>query len=345
MRRKVWLVPLAVIVAIALGYLAGWVSAWSLADAVDPHRATSARRITAQTARSAGVPESPARAPAPIAPRAKRRAAPLPRPGTALAQTYDDLAGRARSGDVAAASRLFADLQHCKARARHMQSVDTASRQLQALQQQTDGSAERARYLEYTSAAAAKELDQLDASDDLCRGVTIDQIAGRGEWLLEAAQAGDGQAIVCYIFDPEDFGPDFMADEWFDWARRWRVLAPELAQQAFAQADPRILPLLEDAFSPSAAPRAEQRQTVFPLGQIVSPDSLRAYEYALLWQRAAKPTLRTHVSGMLDRLGSELTAQQRADARDFADREWPRFAPNVGDGVGYGFDDCPAARQ
>jgi hypothetical protein len=244
--------------------------------------------------------------------------APLPPPGTALAKIYDNLAARARSGDAMAAMRLLMDLQRCSGRRNNVFMMNVLDDSLHT------GHATG----NETNAALKPILDGLDATDLLCAGITPEQIDRRGDWLRTAALNGDPEAMVCYAAWPNDFGPKFLSDAWFDWMQNWSKEAPEMAAQANAAGQADVVALFQEAYANN--PITGQQNTMYPFGQLVQPDPILYVAYFDLYER-----LRPNSSGSARaaELAKELalTPAQIAQAQAFADAQWPRFAAHAGE--------------
>jgi hypothetical protein len=246
------------------------------------------------------------------------KAAPLPPSGTPIVQIQDALAQRAQTGDIAAAMRLFGDLQHCRSRSTASALLDFAAKN-----KETPSFPEM-------RAATERVLNWLDVTDSLCNDVTAAQIDGRGEWLRDAALAGDDEAMVCYAMSPNDFGPPFLSAEWFDWTERWRNEAPAFVAQAFADGQADAIALLLDAYERPWSVDGI-RMTTYQFGGLVAPDPQLAYAYALLNARIAPAASQRHAQALVDSARDGLSASQIAAAQTFADAEAPRFASAAGD--------------
>ncbi len=110
-----------------------------------------------------------------------------------LANRYDELAQAARAGDLEAAWRLGAGLSVC----------GTHFWQLAKLEGRTHPhrrfADERSRDQEFEEVAAAMEHPSFKTRDANCQGVTKEQVAEAGDWLLLAANQGDQMAANYYV--------------------------------------------------------------------------------------------------------------------------------------------------
>lgn len=178
------------------------------------------------------------------------QSAALPPADTPLKQIFDSLAARAKSGDAAASMRLFHDLQRCNKRGQQMQLLN-------AVDSWRNPSAEdvspeqHADLVKQANEEQQQLLDSLKSTDQLCAGIAASDIDQRGEWLRTAALDGDAEAMVCYAAAPNDFGPKYFTDTWFDWMQRWRTEAPKFAAQAYAAGQGDVVALFRDAYGDS----------------------------------------------------------------------------------------------
>jgi hypothetical protein len=254
----------------------------------------------------------------------EKTAAPLPPPNTPLRGIYAELAARAHAGDTQAAMRLVYDLQRCQYRDALSTSTLAVADRMRA-----QAAPESAAQAESMSGYLSRDLDHLDKLDALCAGITPGQIDARGEWLRLAAQEGDAQAMVCYAVAPFDFGPTPMSDAWFDWAEQWRKDAPIFVARAFAAGQADVVPLLRDAYDQGAL-LGDYRLTSYAYSQLVSPDPMLAYAYALLYERVAPQSGLESARRIAQTARTGLSDDQIAQAQRFADEAWPRFAAQAG---------------
>lgn len=237
---------------------------------------------------------------------------PLPPADTPLATVFSDLQSRARSGDAAAAMRLFKDLSRCNARRYHIQQINRLSL--------SKDSTEIAR-----PDIVAKDLNDLDASDGLCKDVSAAAIDNRGEQLRQAAQDGDPEAMVCYSMSTVDSAPPYLSDSWFQYTQRWINEAPAFAQQAFAMGQADVIPVLIDAY----APPVPETMKNYDLAQVVEPDAAMAYGLALLYKQVAPASAMQSADNILEDLGKNVTEDQKRWANEFANSNIAKFENNA----------------
>ncbi|MBN8481280.1 MAG: hypothetical protein J0L88_06765 [Xanthomonadales bacterium] len=211
--------------------------------------------------------------PSASAPSPPKSPAPLPPEDTPLAEAYDALAARARGGDNAAAMRLARDLQRC-----HLTKYSAIALDL-AVDRLAQGKPD---------SAVPRELEHMNSrlveTRELCDGIDRAHVEARGAWILLAAMRGDAQAMVCFAAHPDDFGPEFLSDAWFEWSQRWREHAPALVEEAYRRGQLDVLTLLADAYSGESHEGLPLAMT--PLQGLVAPDPARAAAYAGIARRA-----------------------------------------------------------
>lgn len=308
MSRHAW-IALFIVAALAAGYLTGLRS-----DVATDNALQKSTGIAPAKARSASLLSLVN--PPPVSPRKlATSSAPLPPANTPVKAIYDDLSRRAGAGDATAAMRLFGDLNRCKNRKTLSTSLNFTT--ADDMPGDKDG-------------MTRSLLDKLDATDALCADVDEAWIDGRGEWLRDAAVAGDAEAMVCYALSPNDFGPAFMSDGWFDWAERWRDEAPQFAAQAFAAGQADAIQLLLDGATDNRLPDGT-REVSFQFGGLVTPDPEAAYIYARLYAAVAPGTDLARANHRVASTRQALSADQVAQADMLVDEQAPRFAAQAGD--------------
>ncbi len=276
---------IAALILVVAAVVAAWILARRNAQPV-PAIAVEAEPVRDGAKPSlAPAPARPA-APPPVRPASARAPIePLPAEGTPLAAIADELAERARAGDNAAAMRLAFDLQRCSWK------------------------------LGFT-------LDQAAERSVFCEGIDHKRIDARGEWLLLAADRGDVEAMTCYAAHPNDLGPKFLSDAWFDWSQRWRDRAPAFAARAYELGQADLPGLLADAYSGHELHGMRVQHHAFTL--LVQPDPARAAAYREISRRVSVGGIPpVPLPGVRGDVLSEIE-QRRAQA--MVDRDWPRFA-------------------
>jgi hypothetical protein len=249
----------------------------------------------------------------------------LPAEGTPLSNTFDDLVRLSKAGSSAASMRLFSDLTKCNIRAAKVAVVDSYSFSPTA-DGGTAGSQQGTQELGQWGQVAKKALDELEASDQLCHGVTAAQINQRGEYLRQAALQNDPEAMVCYATSYE-LGPKYLSNEWFDYASRWKQEAPFFAQKALDLGQADILQPLIGAFTPDDPNTLK----TYRLTEAVKPNQQLAYALALLYQRLVPADQRKRAHQDVAKLSIGLQPEELVAAKNTAESLWPRFAHSSGD--------------
>jgi hypothetical protein len=247
----------------------------------------------------------------------------LPSENAPLEDTFRQLVRLSDAGRADASLRLFRDLRTCDLRR-------GAQRALDGVYYHHPGQ-DAAAYAGQIKQAIEKEpalkeaLDQLDRSDALCAGMSAQQIGARGEYLRRAALQNDPGTMVCYLGSHE-LGPGYLSDAWFDYASRWQLEAPSMAQRALDAGEPGILALLIDAYLPDD-PDARR---MYALSEVFAPDPQLAYALSLVYARLAQGSELEQAQGVLARLSAVMQPGQIANARAQADALWPQFEQHSG---------------
>jgi len=246
----------------------------------------------------------------------------IPRADAPLAQAFDALAQRARSGDSTASLRLLRDLGRCANRARTGEIANETDNLGEALQSEGD------EFYAWSQAAFARQQKaariEYEATASLCKDVAPAQIATLGEWLERSAESGDAVSKYCYaLFAPwDEYAPERYSDEWIEWMQRYRARARAYAEEAFSAGLPPAALLL---FSLSAGPSADMSLMVVDDG--VAPDPERAYALALfIAQRMDAYPSDTQPPGSADdwRARAQLLQQRLSPEAAVRAQEWAR---------------------
>jgi hypothetical protein len=294
------------VAAVSVGYISGRNS---------PIHTTTADAI-GENAISASSEGSAKREPTPQVLRAE---AALPAPNTPLRSTFDELRTLSAAGDAKAAMRLFDDLTACSKRKRHMRGVNQLSFNRTERIQRFGPSTHNDKSID-------QSLGALEVTDNLCEGITQEQIDMRGEALRRAALLGDPTALVCYAASVLYTGPEFLSDSWFAYAERWKSEAPEFARRAFDKGQANVVPLLLDAYMPQVG---EGRKS-FELSQLIAPNPQLAFALASLYARLVPESDMAAAQASAEGLRAGLTPKEIDAAEDFVLREWPRFESQAG---------------
>lgn len=242
----------------------------------------------------------------------------LPPENAPLKNTFKNLLQLSNAGSAAASLRLFKNLRTCDLRRGSQSVLDGVY--YHHTGQDSIAYAEQIREKIEHEPALKQALDQLDHSDALCDRMSAAQIGMRGEYLRRAALQNDPKATVCYLSSYE-LGPAYMSDAWFDYASRWQLDAPSMAQHALDAGEPGILALLIDAYLPDDP---NVRRT-YALSEVFSPDPQLAYALSLVYARLANGRDLEQAQSNLAQLATVLQPGQAAKARALADALWPQF--------------------
>lgn len=199
---------------------------------------------------------------------ATRRPAPLPPADAPLALILGPLQERADRGEGKAACRLALELVRC-AQIRWWDGVQTR----RASSFYDEAQHEKAGRLDAADQAAMSNLWHLERMQ-ACTAVSDDLLARRGDYLRQAALAGEPEAMLRYA-DGQHFPMDargVFADPGFE---AWRREAPVMLQRALASGHPDAV--LQNAFA---------RMSDFGyLASLVPDDMEQAQAYMHLYTR------------------------------------------------------------
>ncbi len=110
-----------------------------------------------------------------------------------LANLYSELAAAARAGDLEAAWKLGGGLMVCGSHFRYLSKLEGRIHPDRMLAD------EKTRDQEFADVAARMERPTFKTRDANCKGVTKEQVAEAGDWLLLAANQGDQTAAHYYV--------------------------------------------------------------------------------------------------------------------------------------------------
>ena len=249
------------------------------------------------------------------------QAQPLPPPGTPVAAMHDELAARARAGDVQAACRLGTELARCRSEQRLGATTNFLKKSMAAhASNVSDASID----------VLATLQNKAEDAGALCDGVTEQQMAEAIEFQRRAAERGDARMRLWYAtypaLDKEFFLRDF--DEW----QRYREVALHYIQQALEAGVPEAPAVLAQVhepsngmFSPTQTPlRMPDSHLYFVYGELAS----------MLSPSEADKTL-TLPEGAVDltpKPGPDIDmAQVRAEAERLRQKWYSGYAPTAAD--------------
>ena len=294
---KTWVTVL--IVALALG---AW---WTWPSAPLPTQASTPSAIPAPAGSATGklsAARPPLTTPAATVGASPNTAsmatrAPLPAPGASLAQNFDTLAQRARSGDAKAALRLYRDLSSCERFARARLSLPWLQRRIDDPDVGERRRARAERRLVQFSKIGCLEQQQ-------CGGLKPAQLADPTQWLVQAAVSGDADARIAFA------SGNFLADGQLDalgYLPVYRAQALAMLEQGLAAGHPAALRLAAFGYGIPDEMRSE-----LPLAQLLPHDPVRSQTYLQALQLALPPGTRVRGRGLAD-AAAQLSPAQRAE--------------------------------
>lgn len=249
--------------------------------------------------------------PASVQPHAPR---PLPAADTPLAPIYDDLVTRARSGDAAAASRLFRDLSGCNA-ARTKVAVEPIVVNHALDEDLSKLSESDLRQRENFLAARASELEKAKHALAVCDGLSETQLQIT-PIALRAAQLGDTAAANCYVGGFPFIGKGLIAHP--EWVTQFRDNALALANAAVASGDWSMVAQFEKAYDYSPP------DAIGFLGELTGTDPLQRYRYLRLERLGASERLAPEFDRQIAAAERDLSAEQISAAAAWAQDAYQR---------------------
>lgn len=241
-----------------------------------------------------------------LAPAALAAAGAAPPAGTPLRRAFPTLQARADAGDLAAATRLYRDLDQCRGFARRERDVRRYSDELLAARANDPRQRDTLRAGLEAAEANERALDALRAQ---CQGVDDAMLGSLAANLQKAALLGEPYARACYLAR----GPGFDAAALLDHPERigaYRGTARALVERGIADGDWRVLDQLRGALEPGADSL---------LAAAVGKDAAQRYRYLKLFRLGAPPQ-----AGVTDEdlamAAAQLSPTQLADAEAWATR-------------------------
>lgn len=275
-RPALWIVLLATI-----GFAGWWMTRRDNVPEAPPTEATAGEQAVA----SAPPPESPARIAARVPP-----PAPLPPWDMPLEELVATLQPRADAGDSRAACRLAAELLRC---ARNDTAIE-AHRRYSSLGSETYDQQGR---LDIANRMDEQMVRRMERQIQ-CRDVPAEVLARGGDYLAQAARAGEPEAMIRYATGEQwnlHFD-DALADPGFD---AWRRDAPAMLHRAVAAGAPEAVFLLYAAYSDDFSPYTG----------LVDDDRVQSQAYRMLFLR---------LQGRVEWVDRRLDAATVQRARDVA---------------------------
>ncbi|QWP77043.1 hypothetical protein J5226_01150 [Lysobacter sp. K5869] len=242
-----------------------------------------------------------------LAPAARAGGA-LPPANAPLKANFAALQARADAGDLAAATRLYRDLDRCRGFARREREVRRYSDELIAARADTTDARQRDSLRAGLEAAEGNERS-LDALRAQCAGLDDSQLGALAPNLQKAALLGEPYARACYLAR----GPGVDAAGLLDHPERlsaYRGNARAMIERGIADGDWRVLDQLRGAYEPGADSL---------LAAAVGKDPSQRYRYLKLFRLGAPP--RPGVGDEdLAMAAAPLSPSQLADADAWATR-------------------------
>jgi hypothetical protein len=295
---------LAVLAAVALGWFGGRSSIRSVEPVAAPAVDAGSRAHTPPPVTKAANAPLPARAASTSSAVVGKVAGPLPPADAPLKQTFQELKSRADAGDLAAASRLYHDLNTCFAADAVMRNNALAAEAI--LQEKNDadsaevkrGQVDRAQqYLNGSATLAA-----------LCGGVDSGMLNELAAVSLQAAQLGDANARDCYVHRGPFVAPRSLVDDSSS-VDTYREQAPALIDSAIAAGDWKMVDMLQYAYGPSG---------INLIAGLVGPDPIQHYRYLKLFRLGADGPRVPTLDKQLAYAAKQLDARQLAEADAWA---------------------------
>ncbi len=307
MSRKHYLTAGAALVAAALAFLF-YPHANVPASSAAVHAA-----VGSVSAVSKDQPPKPK--PASKATAANQSAKPLPAAYTPLKEAYAELQARANAGDVAAATRLYRDVNICRL-------FGSLSRGNTHLAEEINGQGDKVDSMDLAQLDNYKvQLDAIDSRKQLtdklhvlCDGASQSELDGLVPNLQRAAELGEPNARACYLqngpnMDMRSFArrPEMLDD--------YRGSVQSLADAGLADGDWKVVDLLRNAYAPDA-------QSI--LAGVVGSDPVQYYRYLQLYRLGAEPYRKAELDRELSAAAEKLTPAQQSDAGAWAQATFQR---------------------
>lgn len=237
--------------------------------------------------------------------------APLPPPDTPLAEMFEPLLERARSGDSGAACRLASELQRCRDEAVRR---GFGGREMEARVAGEDDDERR----EAMIRAMARMEEERERAERVCTGITSEQIALAFPLQLQAAQARP--ELRTWVAINPALDTRFFLDDIERWQQYRQVAMPWL-EAAAARGDPSALIAL-------ARVHGDDRHYGPPIPPFREPDDARFITYASLLERYGLSiwAVQRAAGQARERVAADVlaAAERRADALFRPDAVIPR---------------------
>jgi hypothetical protein len=257
--------------------------------------------------------------------------APLPPPGSPLAQIYGGLKRRADAGDAGAATRLFHEVHRCVAVRRTRRLLAEIPSAVLSADQQGDSAVVVMHASEAPEIRMVREMtDYVQSNSARCDGATDAQLNSFTPLTLQAAQLGDLKALDCYV------GTDFDMMEGLldhpEWMDQYRAQVPGLVESALQRGDWVVVDLLHHAYSGAFDTSAR--------GQLFGIDPVMDYRLLRLEQLGATGAFADKLAPMVAAAAKALSPMQAADAETWASDHYARYFDSASNEVANGANIC-----
>lgn len=316
-----------VVVLLAAAYFLGRVGA------LPPRTSTASEQVAPEVSSATGDGQPPRQPPAPVRPGpAARKGDPLPPIGTPLKDLFADLQARANAGDVAAAMRLFRDVNRCNRLRGSEWRNASASDELTS--RKTDNmTPEQLRTYQHLLDAMELRQRSISETQKLCDGASAEMLDSLVPNIAQAARLGDEEARACYL----GRGPLYDSRSLLEHPealQSYRDDARSLIEAGLASGDWRVVDLLQQAYEPGAQGL---------LAGVVGTDPLQHYRYLKLYRLGAESHRVAQLDRQLASAAANLSPAQLADADEWAQSSLSGFRGPSTAGTPQGWDACAFA--
>jgi hypothetical protein len=246
----------------------------------------------------------------------------LPAPGTSLKLTFDDLRARADAGDIAAASRLYHDLNHCS-RAHREDWLMKQIAQEAVMKEEQGAKYDKALPEQFAAIRARVSI--------LCDGLDDDRLASLTPIMQSAAQLGDPDARNCYIHrGPMDDLHSLLDNPQF--LTSWRETVPSLIDSAITAGDWKTVDMLRFAYAPNRHSS---------LAGLLGSDADQYYRYLKLYRLGADNSEIAALDAQLLEAAANLSVAEQSSSDAWAQATFQsNFQGSSTTATPHGWDAC-----
>ncbi|MBO9663748.1 hypothetical protein [Dokdonella sp.] len=233
----------------------------------------------------------------------------LPPPGTRLKDMYAQLQARANSGDSAAATQLYRELNRCEL----VSAIESTNAQnVDGLMDENVGSMDQAQLLTYQAQLDAIENNRqvMQRMREFCGGLSGDMRNSLVENLQRAAQLGDEEARACYLqrgpnFDMRSFANHpALLDE-------YRGSVSSMVRSGLEAGDWKVVDVVRGALQPGSKSLLEG---------VLGSDLSQYYRFLKLYRLGAEPYRTESLDRQLTAAAQGLTSAEIAEADSWAQK-------------------------